>query len=158
MTSDPSTGKESLIREDLIALLREMSLFKELPRGELKYLAYSLRSLAMDANEIIFRENDDGESFYIVISGQVDVIMAMDTPDEKLLGTLGPGEYTGEMSLVIPGGKRSASVRTRSASQLLVMTREDFDELLHRQPRVAYAMVKVISTRLRRADNIAFQS
>ncbi|HEY3313136.1 MAG TPA: PP2C family protein-serine/threonine phosphatase, partial [Anaerolineales bacterium] len=36
--------------------------------------------------------------------------------------------------------------------------REDFDELLHRQPRVAYAMVKVISTRLRRADNIAFQS
>lgn len=145
------------MRDELILLLRHLPLFNDLPRGELKYLAYTLNQLVLDEEKVIFRENEVGESFYIVISGLVDVIMAMDTPDEKILATLGPGEYTGEMSLVIPGGKRSASIRTRSASQLLVMTREDFDELLHRQPHVAYAMVKVMSDRLRNSDSNAFR-
>ncbi|MCX6081573.1 MAG: SpoIIE family protein phosphatase [Chloroflexi bacterium] len=151
-----SPNTTPLKREDLITLLHELPLFSELPRGELKYLAYTLNHVTLDADTIIFRENEVGESFYIVVSGDVDVIMGIDTPDEKLLATLGPGEYSGEMSLVIPGGKRSASIRTRSKSQLLVMTREDFDELLNRQPNVAYAMVKVISNRLRNSDNAAF--
>jgi serine phosphatase RsbU (regulator of sigma subunit) len=139
-----------------IALLRQVPLFNELPRGELKYLAYTLNRLSLGPQTVIFREGEIGESFYIVISGNVDVIMGMDTPDEKLLVTLGPGEYTGEMSLVIPGGKRSASIRTRTTSNLWVMTRDEFDELLHRQPQVAYAMIKVISNRLRNSDSKAF--
>ena len=156
MTTDILSASSPLNRDDLIVLLRELPLFSDLPLGELKYLAYTLNQLFLDAGTIIFRENEVGESFYIVVNGQVDVLMAMDTPDEKLLATLGPGEYSGEMSLVIPGGKRSASIRTRSTSQLLVMTREDFDELLHRQPHVAYAMVKVMSNRLRNSDTAAF--
>lgn len=156
MALEISPNTTPLKREDLITLLHELPLFSELPRGELKYLAYTLNHVTLDADTIIFRENEVGESFYIVVSGDVDVIMGIDTPDEKLLATLGPGEYSGEMSLVIPGGKRSASIRTRSKSQLLVMTREDFDELLNRQPNVAYAMVKVISNRLRNSDNAAF--
>ena len=151
-----SNNTHALIREDLIVLLRELPLFSELPRGELKYLAYTLNQLLLAANTIIFREDELGDSFYIVISGYADVIMGMDTPDEKFLATLGPGEYSGEMSLVIPGGKRSASIRTKTDAELLVMTREDFDELLHRQPQVAYAMIKVISGRLRHSDAMAF--
>ena len=156
MSIESSPNSQALIREDLIFLLRELPLFSELPRGELKYLAYTLNQLLLPANTVIFRENELGESFYIVISGQVDVIMGMDTPDEKLLATLGAGEYSGEMSLVIPGGKRSASIRTKTDAELLVMTREDFDELLHRQPQVAYAMIRVMSSRLRHSDAVAF--
>lgn len=156
MTSDLSPNTTPVIDEKLIALLRQNPLFGELPRGELKYLAYTLNLLSLEPGTIVFRENDPGDSLYIVISGGVDVIMAIDTPDEKLLATLGPGEYTGEMSLVIPGGKRSASIRTRSKSHLWVMNRDDFDELLHRHPHVAYAMVKVMSDRLRNSDNAAF--
>jgi len=155
-TSTISPDTSPVIHEEQIALLRQVPLFVELPRGELKYLAYTLNRLSLEPKKVIFREDEVGESFYIVISGSVDVIMGMDTADEKLLATLGPGEYTGEMSLVIPGGKRSASIRTQSSSQLWVMTREDFDELLHRQPHVAYAMVKVMSSRLRNSDNKAF--
>ena len=156
MSNDMPEHTTPLIREDLITLLRQMPLFSDLPRGELKYLAYTLELQMLEAEHIIFREGDQGDSFYVVVSGGVDVIMAIGSADEKLLASLGPGEYTGEMSLVIPGGKRSASIRTRSATQVLVMTREDFDELLHRQPHVAYAMVKVMSDRLRNSDNSAF--
>ena len=156
MTSDIFPNTSPISGDGLIVLLRQLPLFGDLPRGELKYLAYTLNQLSLEPGIIIFREDDIGDSFYIVISGSVDVVKGLNGPDEKLLATLGPGEYTGEMSLVIPGGKRSASIRTRSKSHLWVMNRDDFDELLHRQPQVAYAMVKVMSDRLRNSDNAAF--
>jgi len=156
MKSKISPKTSPLINEDLIALLGKMPLFSELPRGELKYLAYTLNRLSLEPNTIVFHENAIGDSFYIVIDGSVDVLMGLDTPDEKLLATLGSGQYIGEMSMLIPGGRRSASIRTREPSHLWVMNREDFDELLHRQPHVAYAMAKVMSDRLRNSDSTAF--
>ena len=156
MNPDPNHIPAPLIHENLVSLLSQFPLFSELPRGELKYLAHTLDSLSLSAGTVIFREDELGDSFYIVVSGSVDVIMGMATPDEKLLVTLGPGEYSGEMSLVIPGGRRSASTRTSSDSHLLVMTRQDFDDLLHRQPHLAYVMVKVMSSRLRHSDYVAF--
>jgi sigma-B regulation protein RsbU (phosphoserine phosphatase) len=156
MKSKTHPQASPIISEELIALLRQMPLFSDLPRGELKYLAYTLNRLTVEPGMIVFKENDIGDSLYIVIDGSLDVIMGIDTPDEKLLATHGPGQYVGEMSLVIPGGKRSASIRIRERSHLWVMTRNDFDELLHRHPHVAYAMTKVMSDRLRNSDNTAF--
>ena len=156
MSPEIHSNTSPLINDETIALLRQVPLFSELPLGELKYLAYTLNHLTLEPHTVVFRENDIGDSFYIVIDGSLDVIMGIDTPDEKLLATHGSGQYFGEMSMVVPGGKRSASIRTRERSHLWVMTRNDFDELLHRQPHVAYAMVKVMSDRLRNSDNAAF--
>jgi phosphoserine phosphatase RsbU/P len=149
--------KTTPVDEELVSLLKQMPLFAELPRGELKYLSYTLRTLEVQSDALVFSEGEAGETLAIVIHGHVDVIMGLGTPDEKRLTTLGPGEYVGEMSLFVPGGKRSASVRAIGPARLWIITRDDFDELLHRQPHVAYAMVKVMSERLRRSDNSAFQ-
>ncbi len=149
--------KTTPVNEELVAVLQQVPLFQDLPRGELKYLSYTLRMLEVEPGTLIFREGEIGETLAIVIHGQVDVLMSVGTPDEKLLTTLGKGEYVGEMSLFIPGGLRSASVRAREHSRLWIITRDEFDELLHRQPHVAYSMVKVMSERLRRSDNAAFR-
>lgn len=156
MTPGIHSNTSPLINDETIALLRQVPLFSELPLGELKYLAYTLDRLTFEPQMVVCRENEIGDSFYVVIDGSLDVIMGMDSPDEKLLATHGPGQHVGEMSMVIPGGKRSASVRARERSHLWVMTRADFDELLHRQPHIAYTMVKVISSRLRNSDSAAF--
>jgi len=145
-----------LINDETIELLRKVPLFSDLPLGELKYLAYTLDRLSLEPGMVVCKEGEVGDSFFIIIDGGLDVIMGMDTPDEKLLATHGPGQHVGEMSMVVPGGLRSASLRASDKSHLWVMTRDDFDELLHRQPHVAYAMVKVISNRLRQSDNSAF--
>jgi serine phosphatase RsbU (regulator of sigma subunit) len=151
-----SPNTSTLVNEELLTLLGQTPLFNGLPRGELKYLAYTLDRLSLNPQTVVFHENEVGDSLYIVIDGSVDVIMGIDTPDEKLLATHGPGQYVGEMSMLMPGGRRSASIRTREKSHLWVMTREDFDELLHRQPHVAYAMAKIMSDRLRNSDTSAF--
>lgn len=156
MTSLPTSNTTPLIDEKTLTLLGQMPLFNGLPRGELKYLAYTLNRLSLAAGTVVVQENEIGDSFYIVIDGTLEVLMGLETPDEKLLATYGPGHYFGEMSMLIPGGRRSASVRTREPAHLWVMTREDFDELLHRHPHVAYSMATVMSDRLRVSDNTAF--
>jgi serine phosphatase RsbU (regulator of sigma subunit) len=156
MTPAPRSDTTPLINDETIELLRQVPLFSDLTLGELKYLAYTLERLTLEPGMLACREGEIGDSFFVIIDGSVDVIMGMDTKDEKLLATHGPGQHFGEMSMFIPGGQRSASIRARDRSHLWMMTRNDFDELLHRQPHVAYAMVKVLSDRLRNSDNAAF--
>jgi len=57
----------------------------------------------------------------------------------------GPGEYIGEMSLFNPDGQHTASVRARQATPVLEMTRADLDELLRRQPALAYETARLRS-------------
>ena len=106
------------------SLLAKIPLFNDLPLAELRHLVETLGVLEVPMGRIIFREGEVGDSFYVVVEGELEIVMAVDSPEELLLNTLGPGEYLGEMSLLMPGGVRTASVRARSAAVLLVMTRQ----------------------------------
>ena len=134
-------------------LIGQVPLFVTLPRDELRRLAETLRPCEIPAHTILFREGEYGERFYILIDGQIEIIKAFGTADERLIGVRGPGEYIGEMSLVHRDGLRTATVRTRGPARLLEMTRAEFDALLHRQPTLAYEMVRVLSMRLRESDD-----
>jgi len=124
-----------------IELLSKVPLLSDLPVVELKRLTSTLRVVELGAGAVLFREGEPGDSLYIVIEGRVDVIMALDSPDEKVIASLGPGEFMGEMSLLLPGGQRTASVRSNSPARLWLLARPDFDALLHRQPSLAYTMI-----------------
>lgn len=129
--------------------LRQVPLFASLPAGEIRRLADTLRPVSVPANTVLFHEGEQGDHFYIVVDGQVEVIKAMGAREERLLGARQPGEFIGEMSLLTRDGLRAASVYAREPALLLEMTRAEFDALLHRQPMLAYEMVKVLSARLR---------
>ena len=133
---------------DQIDLLRRVPLLNELPQAELENLAATLEVVEVEPAQVLFSENDPGDSLYIVIRGDLDVVMGMGTRDEKVVAKLGPGEFVGEMSLLLPGGMRTAGVRASQLTQLWRMTRSDFDALLLRQPRMAYSMVRTQSRRL----------
>jgi phosphoserine phosphatase RsbU/P len=133
---------------DQIDLLRQVPLLNDLPAHELEHLAATLEVVEVASATVLFNENDPGDSLYIVIAGSLDIIMGLGTPDEKVVTSLGPGEFVGEMSLLLPGGLRTAGVRAGEASRLWRMTRADFDALLVRQPRMAYAMIRTLSKRL----------
>ncbi|MGE5123494.1 MAG: PP2C family protein-serine/threonine phosphatase [Acidobacteriaceae bacterium] len=103
------------------------------------------------AHEILFLEGECGDSFCIVLEGQLAILKAMNTPNERLLAVRGVGEIIGEMSLLNPNGLRTASVRTETLTRLLVLNRADFDHLLRRMPSLAYEMLRVLSMRLNEA-------
>ena len=137
--------------------LTKIPFFSELPCDELDHLAATLQIVALQPDEILFREGELGESLYIVLEGQLDVLLALGTSDEKPIAQLGAGEFIGEMSLLIPGRARTASVRAAKAARLWKMTHVDFDALLVRQPRLAYAMVCTLTRRLDETNGSAFR-
>lgn len=138
-------------------LLSKIPLFAGLPVRELDEIISALDVRELDDREILFREGDPGEHFFVVLSGVLEVLMAEETPEELLLNVLYEGEYLGEMSLLMPGGHRTASVRARGKSTLLSMSRTQFMDITKKHPELAISMVRVLSQRLDATNTATFR-
>jgi sigma-B regulation protein RsbU (phosphoserine phosphatase) len=138
-------------------LLSKIPLFSVLPVDELDRLQSMLQVKTLQPGEILFREGEPGEHFYILTDGKLDILLGVDTQEELLLNTLGPGEYLGEMSLIVPGGERTATARANQASALLAMSRDEFNELLKHHPVLSQSMVRVLSKRLDSTNYATFR-
>ena len=138
-------------------LLARIPLFSDLPEQELESLIRTLKVVELQPRDVLFREGEAGEHFYVIAQGELDILRAAGTPEELLLNTIGEGQYLGEMSLIMPGGQRTATVRARTPSTLLVMSRAEFVDLVKRFPLLAYAMVRVSSERLDATNTATFR-
>jgi serine phosphatase RsbU (regulator of sigma subunit) len=135
------------------ALVAQVPLFATLHRQELEHLASKLEPCEFASGAVLLREGECDERFYILMDGEVEVIKALGTSDERLLAIKPPGTLLGEMSLFNPQGCHTASVRAKTAVRALEMTRQDFDALLHRVPTLAYDMLRLMSRRLEEAEH-----
>ena len=138
-------------------LLARIPFFTTLPEDELERLASELEVVNLKSGEILFREGDPGQLLYIVIKGDLEILKAPGTEDELILNTIHEGEYIGEMSL-ITGAPRTASVRAHNGDAVLLsMNRNHLNDLLHRHPELASAMVTVLSQRLDNTNIATFR-
>jgi sigma-B regulation protein RsbU (phosphoserine phosphatase) len=142
-----------LKRTEQVALIAKIPLFAGLPSAELTHLAETLQPREFEAGALLIREGESDEHFYILLGGQAEVIKALGTSDERLLAVRPQGSLFGEMSLFDPRGYHTASVRARTVAHTLEMTRQDFDRLLHRYPKLAYDMMRQMSQRLEDTEN-----
>ncbi|MCI0521798.1 MAG: SpoIIE family protein phosphatase [Chloroflexi bacterium] len=143
--------------EQIVSILGKVPLFQPLPEEELRRLARILEMITPQPGSLLFREDDYGDFFYVLIDGEVEILKALGTPAERLIAVRGPGEFIGEMSLLNLDGLRTASVRTRGKARLLEISRLEFNSLLERQPTLAYRMVRVLSERLKANENEAIR-
>jgi serine phosphatase RsbU (regulator of sigma subunit) len=140
-----------------VNLLSKIPLFADLPVHELDGILSALDVKELADREILFREGDEGGHFYIVMKGILEVLMAVGQTEEMLLNVLREGEYLGEMSLIMPGGHRTASVRARGDCTLLSMSRTQFLELTTKHPELSISMVRVLSQRLDATNTQTFR-
>lgn len=138
-------------------LLSKSPVFKSLPQNEFEFLSNRLRVIEVAPNAILFNEGDSGAHFYVVVYGEIEVIKALGTGDERLIAVRGPGDFVGELSLLNPNGLRTASVRARGLAQLWEITHDEVDALLHRQPLVAYDLMHLVSARLTETHESMFR-
>jgi len=129
-------------------LLSKIPLFSGLPESELNRVLTTLDVKELRDREILFHEGDPGEHFYIVMKGELEVLLAAGQAEELQLNLLRAGEHLGEMSLILPGGHRTATVRARGVSTLLSMSRVQFLDLTMKHPELSASMVRVLSQRL----------
>ncbi len=138
-------------------LLSKIPLFSVLPVDELDHLQSMLQVKTLQPGEILFREGEPGEHFYILTDGELEILLGAGTQEELLLNTLRPGEYLGEMSLIIPGGERTATARASKKAVLLAMSRDEFNALLKLYPVLSHSMVRVLSKRLDSTNYATFR-
>jgi len=138
-------------------VLSQISLFSDLPRDELDHLASMLKVRNLEAGEVLFNEGQRGEHFYVLTEGKLEILLGAGTKEELLLNTLNPGEYLGEMSLIVPGGERTATARAKEKASLLAMSRDEFNALIEHYPILSKAMVRVLSNRLDSTNYATFR-
>jgi phosphoserine phosphatase RsbU/P len=129
-------------------------LFASIPPDEIKKIFAGLRRSLLPPLSALFHEGDHGDCFYLIMEGTVDIIQALGTADERVLTTMSPGDFFGEMCLLDPSTVRSASALSPTGAQLLEMSRTDFNDLLRRWPETAYNLARSLSSRLRDTDNV----
>jgi|WetSurMetagenome_2_1015567.scaffolds.fasta_scaffold01367_11 phosphoserine phosphatase RsbU/P len=135
----------------------QIPLFASIPTDEMRKIFAGLRRIMLPPDATLFCEGDRGDAFYIILEGVMDIIQALGTGDERLLVTMTPGDYFGEMCLLDPLTLRSASVVSRTEVRLLEMSRADFHALLRRWPEASYDLARSLSSRLRKTDHLTIQ-
>jgi signal transduction histidine kinase len=95
-------------------------------------------------------EGEEGQSLIVILSGEVEVVR--DTGDgEASLARFGAGSYVGEMAL-IDRGPRTATVRALEESEVLEITRAQFDRLLDKSPDACRALLRTILRRVKSTE------
>jgi len=131
--------------------LRNVPIFADLEERELdKILKLGTRQKYKKGNLVVL-EQESGAALFVIISGKVKVVRMDEDGREVILSMFGPGEFFGEMSL-LDGMARSASVVATTKSELFMIHRREFLDLLHEFPTVAISLLAELAMRLRKAD------
>ncbi len=137
--------------------ISQVPLFSSLPEGELEYLAGKLDAVEVEEGSLLLREGEKDRRYFILLEGEVEVIKALGTPDERSLGVRGKGSILGEMSLFSENSQHTASVRALTSLRLMEVPHSELDALLRRQPNFAYRVLRVLSQRLEESENITIR-
>lgn len=126
-----------------IAFLRPLPLFASLDDDGLRRVASVSVELDVPAGQVLVHAGDPGSGIFVILTGTAVVEARGETMIE-----VGPGEFVGELALLVPEATRSARVRAKSDVRCLAIFAGDFQALLQDEPRIALAMLPVLAERL----------
>ena len=128
-----------------VLFLKSIDLFSQIPGEDLAQIALISSEETRDQGDEVFAEGEAGDALYLVIDGKVRV-----HKQDRVIAELGERECFGEMA-ILDAAPRSATVTATSESNLLKITREDFQEIMSEKPEIAMGIIKVLTRRVRDA-------
>jgi rhodanese-related sulfurtransferase len=131
--------------------LSETAVFRDMPVDMLDEISGVVEDRVVPARTVVFKRGDPGDSFWVIQSGKIRVFRSDDQGVEITLSELGPGQSFGEVAL-LTGEARSASVETLEETQALVLTKEQFEQVLKSHPEVSLTFIKQLSGWLKRDE------
>jgi small-conductance mechanosensitive channel len=140
---------EKATRDDhrLIAELRQVDFLRGLTEQELNLLVPTVQVREYGAGETIVRQGDEGDSFYIIRRGTVEVLVQAADGSMRHVAEMRPPSFVGEAALMT-GQPRNATNRAKTDVELIEIDREGFTRLFQAHPEVAEQMSEIIATRL----------
>ena len=136
-----------------LSLFRKAAIFADLEPSHLDALCRVATVRTFSAGESILQEDEPGDLFFVILSGQVKVFVDSEHGREVVLTHLKAGDFFGEMAL-FDNDARSASVSALDPSELVVLRRQDFLEVLKDEFPIARRILSTLSARLRQANDM----
>jgi signal transduction histidine kinase len=134
-----------------VVALETSKLFCQLSPPELSALCRIARERKFSAGQEIFKEGDSGDGVYVVRDGAVEISGLEDGNVRRVFSELGPGETFGEMA-VIEDKPRSANATAKADVSVYFIPRAEMLALVERSPKLALALLREMSHRLREFD------
>jgi CRP/FNR family transcriptional regulator, cyclic AMP receptor protein len=133
--------------DDLLTL-RGVPLFSEVSDRDLRKVTEIAKEVTHRAGQPIVEEDQMGVGFHLILGGTAEAIVG-----KTSVGTLGPGGYFGEMSL-LDGKPRSATVIALTELRTLALPSWTFNQLLDKHPEIMRAMLVELCSRLRHVESL----
>ncbi len=118
------------------AVLENLPVLSFLPDEARALVAGSFSQASYAFGDVVVREGEKADAFFVLVSGRARVVKAGDGGDEVSLALLGPGASFGEIGLLDPNALRTATVRASSAVSVLRLDKPVFDALLETHPAI----------------------
>ncbi len=144
---NPMDTLQTISTLERILLLREVPIFSDLSPEDLKGIAEIAREEWYPDGSILCREGEEGDTMYIIVSGQVCVLKDVNE-NKKVIAIRGEGDFVGE-GAIIESAPRMATMQAQGELRVLVIDGEAFNAILHDRPNVAISVMRTLSRRLR---------
>jgi CRP-like cAMP-binding protein len=128
--------------DDAIAHARRAPVFAGLSDDVLERVLAASSELECPAGYVFIRAEDPGAGMFVLEEGTV----AVEAPGKTI--ELGPGEFFGELSLLVPESTRVARVRATTPVRCVAISRAAFEELIEAEPAFTLALLRVVAHRL----------
>ena len=126
-------------------LLSTIPIFSFLGRNELAAVQELFVEETHQKGDLICRQGDEGDTFYVVLDGELDVLVGEGAG--HVIAVLKRGDFFGEMAL-LQGGKRTASVAVGRRARLLSLHRTAFNSLFLKSPKALEYFTRILCKRL----------
>jgi CRP-like cAMP-binding protein len=128
--------------DDDIRILSGVRLFDGFTAEQLRLLAFGAEQIGLPAGRRLFREDDEADTAYVVVSGTISLFREEDE-DRLAVATAEPGMMIGELAL-IADTRRLTSAEAVEDTELLRLTRKMFRRILEEYPDVAVVLYQRI--------------
>jgi CRP-like cAMP-binding protein len=129
--------------------LRSFDLFSRFSSGELSKLEFLCQTRSLSAGEFLFREGDTANAFYVIASGEIEILRSRDGQTRRI-SLLGEADTVGEMAFFDPAGakcSRNADARATVPTELVVILADALDTLGSSEPDLVKTLEKIIRER-----------
>lgn len=131
----------------------EWPLLADLPGDDVRQLLSIARRRTFGKGEVVFHRDDPADSLHLVVHGRFGARVTTSLGDSVLLDVLGPGQIFGELALLLPDARRSATVSALEAGETRSVFRDDFANLQRSHPGVKDVLLRLLAEQLRRASD-----
>ena len=128
----------------------DVALLASLPEPERSRVLDACQTCHFAKGQRLFSEGDRGESLFVVETGRLAVEVRTEGGDVVMLDVVGPGGVVGEVALVLPGAKRTATVLALDDVTVRMLTSGAFEQLCREHPPVAVAASQLLAERVER--------